>query len=172
MKYILTSILVVLLSLSCNNNNDDRLFEMPLRDVNFDLPAGLNTLDAHYFEIKNIPTNTIDVFNTFGANINNITAIEPGKATLINLFGASGFNFCGEIAVRMFSDNIETRTEIFYLDPVQVDAGPTVNLIPSDVDLTEYLKEETVHIEIKFGRMRTPSPESMEVRLELDFNVR
>ena len=121
--------------------------------------------------IANIPTNTTNLFNANNVTDEDIVTINPQSCRLTSVLnGEYGFLF--NVSVRMYTDNPSAYKEIFFRDQVPSNTGGQLDLIPTLVNVRDFLVEETVTIEVVLIRPRVPSPEFIETIVRLDFAVR
>ena len=174
-KYCIPFVLVLLLLSSCNKDNARVEFEIPLQNIDFEIQPGLNTFQVHYFNFDNIPTNSAELFSANNFSFENASAIVPLEGNLSALFGGADFEFIEQLSLRIcdagdFSENC--GTEIFYRQPVPLNVGNILPLVPSDISIKQYLTQDKVNIQLKIERLRESPPQFVDTRLELEFGVR
>lgn len=159
-----------------NCNPDDNLtvaFEMEYPNLTFEIPAGLNTVESHFFVVNDIPTNKDFFFGNVAEA--DIQTIVPAFARISSLDGNQvDYDFLFEISVRICASgtSINCTREIFWRDQIPVNIGSSVNLIPNDIDVKEILTGETFTIEVVLLRMVSPPPSFINTRVELGFEAR
>ena len=88
------------------------------------------------FTLEDIPTN-IDAFLTAnGVNKQAITEIRPKTARLYVNFADVDFAFVQEVVVEIYTNENTIGKEIFFRDPVPLDTGLDIDLIPSLPEVT------------------------------------
>jgi hypothetical protein len=172
----LTAVLLFFLLFSACSKEDQRvLFEIPFRNLDFTIPAGINPFEAQYFTLSNVQTNAKDLISGFGYSEEQVTSIVPVSARIFAPFDNVDFDFVFEVSVRI-CDAGDTSpncgSEIFWRQPVPENIGNFIDLIPNELDVMERLMKENVSIQIKLAQLRDTSPQFINARLEMDFEVR
>ena len=129
----------------------------------------------HYFNLENIPTNHEGLFSSNNVNANSDVRIVPLECSLNGLIGNTDYDFIEQMSVRIcdagdVSENC--GTEIFWRQPVPLNVGNILDLIPSDIDVKKFLTKDQVNIQVKLELLRQNPPQFVETRLLLDFAVR
>lgn len=169
MHRILFLFSLVLLFSNCGKD-EPVLFTMPYQEV-FEIPAGLNTIDNHHFVISSIVTNKTNLFDANNVTDEDVVTINPEACRLTSVLnGEYGFLF--NVSVRMYTDDPDAYKEIFYRDNIPMNTGGQLDLIPTLVNVRDFLVEETVTVEVVLIRPRVPSPEFIETIVRMDFAVR
>jgi len=164
-RYILLFFLTIHL-LGCNKDPDS-LFDMPY-ELNFEVAAGLNTFEAHYFDISGIRTNAEDLLNANNVQDTDITAVQPKTARLLSTFADVDLDFIREISIRVFEDDPDAFHEIFFRDNVPLNSEDFIDLIPALPDVKEFLLDDGYNISIRM-EFRLPPPTFVTMRLDYDF---
>ena len=166
-------LLLILPFLSCEKEKN-LLFNLPFPNLNFTIPAGVNALEAQYFNIDSVPTNLINVAMAQNFDPNQITAVRPASARLQSLFGNVDFDFVFEMTIQLCEVGDKSPNcgrEIFWRQPVPQNVGDFVDLIPNENNVLEMLEKDMVNIQIKLAQLRATSPTFIEAQLNLDFSV-
>jgi len=142
--------------------------EYPNND--FAIQAGLNTFDAHYFQINRIVSNADSLFSFYNVDPTNIQQIQPRSARLTSIFASTDYSFIRDIEIRIFEDDPDNYQVLFFRDNVPLNTGQTLDLVPNGVDIQELVKKEKFGIVIRMV-LRDLSPEFIESRLDFSFNV-
>lgn len=175
MKNLFLLFLIVFLFSACKKDRAQTLFIFPLQNIDTELPPTLSVFQVHYFNIKDVPTNYAGLLGNNNTVEEQIERIIPREANLSVIFGNTDYDFIEQMSVRICNQGDESEncgTEIFYRQPVPRNVGSVLGLVPSDIDIKEYLMQDAVNIQIKLERLRTPPPMFVETRLEIDFAVR
>ena len=175
MKNIALLLFSLLLVTSCRKNQDNVIFPFPLQDTDFSIPPTASPFQVHYFNLENIVTNHEELFSTNNIDENSDVRILPLEASLNVLVGNVDYDFIEQMSIRIcdagdVSENC--GTEIFWRQPVPVNVGNILTLIPSDIDVKRYLTQEKVNIQVKLELLRQNPPQFVDTRLLLDFAVR
>ncbi|MFK7932792.1 MAG: hypothetical protein AB8G22_04740 [Saprospiraceae bacterium] len=162
-----------LLFLSCNP--DDGLefaFRMEYPNNIFEIPAGLNTIESHFFVLEDIPSNLGLYFAE--ADTADIRAIVPREARLTSLDGTNiDFDFIFEISIRLCrTDGSLCNREIFYRDQIPENIGSSLGLIPNENNVKEELLAGEYTIEVVLQRLAYSPVQFIRARLDLTFDAR
>lgn len=166
MHRILFLFLATILFSNCGKD-ETILFSMPYQD-SFEIPAGLNTIDNHYFVLENIPTNKTSLFNANNVTDEDIVTINPESCRLTAVFN-SEYGFLFDVSVRMYTDDPLDYKEIFYRENIPENTGSQLDLIPTLVNVRDFMMEETFNVEIVLIRPRVPSPEFIDTIVKFEF---
>jgi len=156
--------------LSCVKENNV-LFEMAY-EANFEIAAGLNTLDEHNFVIPNIYIDTAQKWGAHNTNSSKFSAITPLSLRLSNVSTSRGYEFV-DIASVVFVDatNPSISVEAFYRDPVPLNTGSDLELIPTLANFKTMFMKNRININVRL-RLRNPSPEFINTRMLIRMGVR
>ena len=165
-RHSLLFILLASLSLSSCDKNDPPIFEM---DIFFDIniPAGLNTIESHYFIIEDVQT----LSSTISTAPENIGRILGATGQLQTRFSGLDLDLIEDIGIHILDKEDPTiRNEAFYIfnDFIPFGSKTEVDMLPSILDLKEYLLDETVDIEFKIN-LRGFLPQELDGRVEMKF---
>jgi len=138
--------------------------------VEFSIPAGLSTLESHYFVRENVPILYDSQLSASGIDKNNIELFVAGRATLTPGSGKEfDLGFIRGVNVYLVEDNGK-RNELFYLDLVPIGNKDEIRLFNSIVDLQDRIVDDKATIETKL-EFNTPPPSTYEFRLNMTFAV-
>lgn len=168
--------LLVLGLLSCGNDDEaDFLFEVPYQTT-FTIPAGLDPFQGHFF-VRKIDSRMAANLSERTLTEEDILSVDPRAATMTVVASNARYNFIREISVRIYAEDPQINPtapwkELFYRDDNNLlDAGSLVDLIPSLVNAREEALEEEFYIVVVLF-LRTPSPQSIETRLDFSLIAR
>ncbi len=145
------------------------LFEIPF-ELRFDIPAGLNPFDKHFFLVRNVQTNIRELRTQFNIDENQSLIIRPASAVLSSTFQDITFEFLAEVEISLFEDDPDQDIEAFLTENVPVNAGRNVVVVPFETDLSKYVDEQTMNFKISL-RLRTTTPSFIESVIELNFTA-
>ena len=155
---------------SCDKDNKVELFEMTQR-MDFEVKAGLNTVETHFFVLPSVESTYDDLLETTGFEDSQVLSIEPKFARLSTVFGDLDLDFLRLVEVRVFDPfDPDFQREVFYLDPVPANSGTVIRPFPGLSNVKEILSPPTFGIEVRLI-FRLPPPETKTMRLEMDFSV-
>lgn len=174
MKKILSLFLILSIISGCKNDEESILFTLPIRNINFEIPAGINPIKSHYFVINDVPTFFDDLMKSNHVNIEDVASIIPVSAKLIQPFTDVDYDFAYEVAIKLCDnqDDEDCNHEIFWRKPVPEDIGSQLDIVPNEINMKEILSKDKIKIQIVFLQMRTTTTEFFNNQLELNFEVR
>jgi hypothetical protein len=165
---------LVAMSLGCRKDNDIILFEIPFPNLDFTIQAGLNPLDTWYFNMDNVPTNALNLFDANGVDTSAYSSLIPNTARLVSVFNDVEYDFVYEIAVYLCeagNQSPKCGKEIFYRFPMPNNPGSIVDIIPNPLEVGDLLLSERVNVQVML-RFISPPPQFVESRLNIDFVVK
>lgn len=164
-------LLIVLICGSCRKNNTP-LFQMELF-FELDIPAGLNTIESHFFVIQDVPTFSEALMTGNGVSPEDIGYISGLTATMETRFSDLDLDFVENIGVHFIDiTNADDRREAFYIfnDYVEFGSKTDIAMIPTLLDFKEQLLNETVDLEFKIN-LRNFLPSELDTRVTMRFDV-
>lgn len=176
-KYL--SLSIVFLLVSCREE-ENSLFQVR-NQVEFLLPAALNTIDTHFFRPANLvngSTNNVtnfDLFNTdpeFKSDPSLIT-IQANRAVLRSRFGEN-LGFINSVSVWLYPadspiDSNEGK-EVFFMDFVNQNNINEIPLLPALSNVSDIITDELMVVEVRI-QPRQLSNFNIDVELEMDYSV-
>ena len=168
MRVLLVFFLLVFSFSSCTDEAET-LFEMDYR-VDYNIAAGLNTFETHFFELFNIPTNATNLLQANNLTDGEIEAILPKSARLSSVFLSDDLDFIREISVRLINGDNQNQTEIFFRENIPLDTRDFVDLIPTLPNVKQLMLEDFHNLSIRM-EFWEPTPTFVDVKLEFDFQV-
>ena len=94
----------LLLLTSCEKETLVR-YEVAL-DAEFDLPTGLNTVETHYFIIRNVPTFYLQNAELKGVDTSSIVNISASRGLIRSKFQDVDFDFINRISIYAVSKKL------------------------------------------------------------------
>lgn len=162
---------IAIISLLIGCNSQDAVLEVDTFKE-FNVTAGLSTLESHYFVQNNIPILYKTQLGNTGIPIENVSSFIPSRATLLP---DNGLNFdMGFIrSVNVFlidpTDPLK-RHEIFYLDVVDPGEKSEIRLFNNITDFKDILQDDRATLETRL-EFYIPPPSTFEFRLNMTFSV-
>lgn len=171
MKKLYLLIPMIVLVLACRKDRRERIFEMTFPPLNFEVPAGLNQLQARVFAFNSIPTNIKTYLSQSNTDTSAIYAINPFFARITTTDNVS-FNYLREVSVRAcpLGQECTAFDEVFYLDDMWGRSYQTINLLPTLHNMKQLMSGEKFRLEIVFF-LSEITPYSMSCRLEMGFEA-
>ncbi len=168
-QFLMSVLLIVLVSNSCRERQPI-LFELPIR-LNFEVPAGLNPFERHFFTIRDVPTNLSNLRRQHNIDDNRALVIKPGSAVFSSIFQEVDFTFIEEIGISVYTgDDPDDDTDVFLTDFVPTNAGKNVNILPFDHDVADVLDVAEINFKVAL-RFRSPPPSFIEANIEVKFTA-
>ena len=167
---LLALAVLILPTQSCKDDQARELFELT-HVMDFDIPAGLNTFDTHFFLIPQVNTIVDDQLAATGLSEEDIGSIKPKFCRFSTIFEDRDLDFIRLIEIRVI-DRFDTdiQREVFYLDPVLANTREVIRPFPGLADVNDIISSPSFAVEIRL-RFRYPPPETFEMRLSMDFGV-
>ena len=170
MKRLMLLLLPILFFAHCNNDDlPDTGFEMQyLRD--FEIFAGLNTLETHIFQFTQISSEFDNFVTVNGYQAENVQQIVPKAFRLTNLTGNIPFDDLDRIRLFITKEDGSLESEIAFLEPVPNSVGFQVDLVPTLAQVQEHLQDERFNLELKLNYRSVPA-QSVDARLTIIFQA-
>jgi hypothetical protein len=172
--YFLGFCLLCVLFSACGKD-EQSLFQIQM-EAEFNLPAGLNTIETHYFYPTQPGTNNVEIPTNFeifrsNASINEerIGAVLANRSSFIALFGEN-LEFINTISMWVYPVDSNVGTEIFYQDLIEFGNRNELQLFPGIANVKDILSQDEVIIELRINT-RSFSSQNIDIRVDLDFSV-
>ena len=137
--------------------------------VNFEIPAGLNTIETHTFILEDVPLGIKSQLQAQSINEESIVRLLSSRGLVEARFDDIDWNFVFEVSVRVLDNADNTMSEeIFYQDPVPLDTNDEIRLFSNITNLKDILITDVATFEVKF-RLRNFSPTNIDTRLTMSF---
>lgn len=163
----------------CTEDDLNVVFKMEYPNLQINIPAGLNTVDSHFFILRDIPTNKSFFFGNIDEN--SITEITPSAARLDAIQNFADYAFIEEVVIRVCEDNNiftkedvnnRCRREIFFRDAIPFNTGSQIAFIPNGNNLKSVLTGDTFTLVLVLRRLRSFASTDIPSRLELQFDAK
>ncbi len=159
---ICLSLVTILLLAGCGPDDDLIGIQMPYR-YQFDVPAGLNPLNTHFFERSGILTNASSLIGN-----DEVNRIIPYRARLTSLDNID-FSFIREIEVRVKDpDNPGLEIPAFYREELPFNTGRSIDLIATQANITDILSQPFIDVVVEF-KLYSTTGQTFETDLQLTF---
>ena len=171
-KYLLLFLLLPLLWLGCKEDGAKPiLFEMTYR-VDLEIPAGLNTIEDHYFQFKRINSLLDSLLSFHGFTREDISSVNPKTARLTAAFAGDEYNFIRELSLYLFVDEVNgRRSEAFWRPEIPLNTGEILDVPGTLIDGKDYFFEPRFNIELRLDT-RDFTNTFIETRLDFTFVIR
>lgn len=165
MKIYHLAVVIGLLFLSCNKDGD-LVYDFRLQTL-IDVPTGLNTLETHYFIIRDVPTFFNANLESRGINKESIIRVNASRGTFSSRFNKYNLAFIRLATVSAISRKPGgKKVEMFYMEDVPFNEDEELQMLTSLGDLKELFEEESVDLEVRLIFRATPPP---GLTLQLDY---
>lgn len=159
-----------LLFSSCRREDEVLFF------IDFEIPevigAGLNPIDAHFYNFRNVPTNFEALMTAHNFDTTENYVIEPHSAELFAIFNEGHYNFIRDVKIFIVpTTNPNGRIEVFSRENVLPNTRNQLIVFPWQLDLKKFLTLRETQFLLQLN-LRAPSPTSIETRIRLKFQVR
>ncbi len=146
------------------------LFDMEL-EARFTLPAGLNTVETHYFKIDEVPTFVNQYLANNGISQNEVGSIVANRAVMYAEFINLDLNFIQDISIRGSKvDDPDSQREFFYMDFVDINEDQEMQLFSSISELKDVVLDSIIDMEVRIN-LRGFSPTSLDSRIDFTLSV-
>ncbi len=177
MKFI--HFLAIFLLFACKEDDLDFAFRMEYINQRFEIPAGINPIESHFFLQADIPSNKATFFGNFSEE--DITEVSPLGARLTSLEGTNiNYGFISEVSIRICTDEIFSQQdivqkcarEIFFREDIPLNTGDEIDLLPNGLNVKEFLTRDDFSVVVVLRRLRDFPPTSINTRLDMEFQAR
>lgn len=162
---------LIIISIFCFSSCTDEprsAFDIDIESF-FVIPAGLNSLDSHVFEIFNVPT-FIQAINP-NATPENVFSVKANRGRLTGRFTNIDYRIIERIAISAVSvEDPNVELEVFYMDFIPLDQEGDLEMFSSLPEVKEILLQENIHLKIKLN-FKTFVPSDIETRVLLNFKA-
>lgn len=157
---------LLLANVSCNKEDNSPGFDL-FYQREFSIPAGIGVFQIHHFELKNIPSRYAETLLQYGKTDADITQIVTKEASLSGVFGDADLSYIDEVSVRVSRENdLTDYIEVAYRQPVPLDPGNELPLIPSLADSKRIVQNDRLNLDVVI-RLRTTTVDETSARLVL-----
>ena len=156
---------------SCGEDEGIELAEIPFR-IEFEIPAGLNTLEDHFFEITNVDNITEQVLEGRGVSIDQVNFMQPKVTRMSVLFDNTPLGFINECSVSLFHPTIGgLPSEAFWTPQIRFDQGSTLDIPGTLINAQRFLEKDRLNFEVRLDT-REVNSQFITVRMDISFSAR
>jgi hypothetical protein len=146
------------------------VFDM-VYQASFTIQPGLGIDVVHHFYLKNISSRYMTYLSQYNKTDANILKIVPAQLVLNGTFGDANFDFIDQATLRIYDEaNPNDFVEIAYRNPVPIDPGNSLALIPNAPNIKKYLTGSRFSIDLALRMRNITSAETM-TRIDLLFKA-
>ena len=136
-----------------------------------DIPAGLNTIQSHFFIVENVPTFINGLYDGSSFTEDDVVRVVGATANFRTTFSNLDLDFIERVRVHALDPNDHSiRKEIFYLDVIPFGNKSDIDLIPSIVNVAPYFSNDLVDLELMVD-FRGFAPAEIDARVEMKLFV-
>ena len=168
-QYYLILILGLSLLTSCDKETVVR-YEVSI-DAEFDIPTGLNTVETHYFVLRNVPTFYKQNADIKGIDTASIVNVAASRGLIKSKFQDIEFDFVDRISIYAVSrKDPNKKREMYYLDFVPLTTGTQLKMLSSTTQLKDILSEEFIDLEVRLN-LRNFTTSNIRAQIEFGYAV-
>lgn len=164
MKFYFLILMSMIGLLSCSKDND-LVYDFRLQ-TSLNVPPSLNTLETHYFFIRELPTFYKANLESRGISSEAVSLVNSSRGIFSTRFTSYDLAFIRLVTVSAISRKSGKRVEMFYREDVPFNEDSDLQMISSLGNLKEILAEETMDLEIRLEFRSFPPP---GLTLQLDY---
>ncbi len=147
-KYIIIFIVASVICGSCTG--DDREFISRDLSVEFQIPAGLNTIESHFFKISNVPIFYTETLSNNGLDVNTPKEVSGLRALIRSKFNDVDLSSIERISVFIVNKSNRTdRVEIFYNEQIPFNQNREIRLLSNISNFYSYIKDNSIDLEVR-----------------------
>lgn len=166
---IFISLIVSVFFYACEKESVIR-YEVAL-DAEFDIPIGLNTIETHYFIVKNVPTFYKQSANNRNVDTSGIINVLASRGLIRAKFLDRDWDFVERVSVYGVSKIDPTfKREMYYIDFVPLNTGKELRMLSSTTELKKLLSEELIDLEVRLN-FRSFNTAPLRARIEFGYAV-
>jgi hypothetical protein len=136
----------------------------------FDIPAGLNNLETHFFVFGGINSFFAENMAARNLSVEDVVSITASRGTFTIPDGFGDLDIFRRISIFAKSrTNPTLEREMFYLDFVPFNVGLELRLLTSISELQEILSEESFDLEL---RLEFKNFTALPTRIRFDYGYR
>jgi hypothetical protein len=138
---------------------------------NFEIPGNLNTIETHFFELKNIPVLLDENLLVYNRTDDDIVSINPADAILSSTFNTIDWTFIQRVEVYAVSrlDN-SNRIRMFQSNEPDFGNRSQLGMFNTFVDVKEIFKEGLIDLEVRI-KTRAFVPSNINAKLTFSYGV-
>ena len=137
----------------------------------FDIPAGIGNFAVHHFYLKNIPSRYAQALVQQGKTDADVKGIITTAAVLSGVYGDADFSFVDQVSVRVYHEsNPNDYIEVAYRQPVPLDPGNSLPLIPSLADSKRLVSADRYSVDVVLW-LRSTTIDNTQAQLNLQFKA-
>ena len=163
-------LLLIMSTFSCRKEDQAPGFDM-IYQQEFTIPAGIGVFQVHHFYLKNLATRYEQYLTQHGKTDADVMSIITSQAVLNGIFGDANLNYVDQVSLRVYDEaNPNDYIEIAYRQPVPLEPGNSLPLIPSLADCKRLMKGSRFSMDVVFW-LRNSTGLETDLRLDLQLKA-
>ncbi len=163
-------LLLITSTFSCRKEDQAPGFDM-IYQQEFTIPAGIGVFQVHHFYLKNLATRYEQYLSQHGKTDADVTGIITSQGVLNGVFGDANLNFIDQVSLRIYDEaNPSDYIEIAYRQPVPLEPGNSLALIPSLADFKRLMTGSRFSMDVVFW-LRNSTGQETDLRLDLQLKA-
>jgi len=175
MEFIKNKFFIILISIvsitqyGCFNSVDPVFFADVERQ--FEIPAGLNTIETHFFILQDIPTFLDQNLELYGLPYDNVTSINPGAGRIESAFGNIDWTFVQTVEIYAVSNSDPNlKRQILYSREPDFINRSSIVMFNTYSDIKEIMSEPVIDLEVRL-KFRQFVPANINARIVFEYGV-
>lgn len=176
MKKISILFFTALSFFSCNDNELQGLFTLPILNLSFTVDPTIQPPGTFYIPINGVETNTKNLLAANGYELSEVTSIVPKAATLNVVFQDAKIDFIRNMSIRLCErteNSPNCGPEAFWSTDIPTNTGFSLGLNASAVDdLSDILLQDVINVQVKLEELYSQPAGTFNIVLDMEFEVR
>lgn len=153
----------------CKDEDYNVLAEIPFR-IEFEIPAGINSFEDHFFEFNNLFNNYDNILDGLSIDPSRVERINPASAQMIVLLDNTPLSFIRETSILLFSDVVGRESEAFWTPEIPLNQNSTLNIPGTLIDAADFFEEQRIHFRVRLDTRSIPSS-FVNIQLNMVFHA-
>jgi hypothetical protein len=148
-QIVMFFIIVGLLSNSGCSDNDREFISQEITET-FQVPAGLNVIESHYFKLNGVFLFYKNKLSNNGLNTDNPREVAALRASISNKFGNVDLSVIESISIfAVKKGNRTDRVEIFYNEAIPFVSTNEIRLLANISNFYPYIYDDSIDLEVR-----------------------
>lgn len=139
--------------------------------ADFNIPAGLNTIETHVIVIENVDTKLLTALTNAGKTSDDVKSVNSGSGKISLQFNGYDLSFIRDVKVRGVNpDNRNDYIDLFYQDQINYFNSNEITLFNTLQDSKSIFLRSRMNIEVRL-KLRGFSQSAIPTQLNFDYGV-
>lgn len=147
----------------------DPLFYVSV-DRDFEIPANLNTVETHFFQLKNVPVLFDQNIAQYNLSSDAIVSVNPADASLTTTFGNIDWTFVETVEILAVSRLSGGKTRMFYSNQPDFTNREEITMFNHFTDVKQVMSEGLIDLEVRI-KTRAFVPGNINATLTFSYAV-